>query len=98
MGNFYENLLKSVHQITLNDTQHTHAMINALTNILQEGLIIINKLIIANVTGKNLAGARGISIHFPEQYMESPSFQSYYTTEFAQHNTWAKFLKFYFNR
>lgn len=97
LGNFYENLLKNINQIILINNKETANTIQAITKTLQQGLFLINKLIIANVVGKNLARARGISIHFPEYYMESPSFQSYYSTEFAKNNSWAKFLKHYFH-
>lgn len=95
LWNFYDNLLKQVDQITLTSKQETTEMIQALKHVLQEGLTLINNLVIANVAGKNLAGAHGISIFFPEYNMPSPSYQSYNITEFAKNNSWPQFLQVY---
>ena len=95
LWNFYDNLLKQVDQISLNSKQETTEMIHALKHVLQEGLALIDALVISNVAGKNLAGAHGISIFFPEYTMPSPSYQSYNSTEFAKNNSWPKFLQVY---
>lgn len=95
LWNFYENLLKYVDQITLATKHDTTDMINALKKTLTSGIALMQKLIIANVFGKNLAGAHGLSIYFPEYQIAKPSYQSYDTTEFARHNSWPRFLKQY---
>lgn len=95
LWNFYENLLKHVDQIILNTPEETSEMIHALKHVILEGLALMKRLVIANVMGKNLAGAHGISIYFPEYNMPSPSYQSYSTTEFAKNNVWPKFLQAY---
>lgn len=96
LWNFYENLLNSVNQITLNNKQHTNDMIEAITYTLQRGIELLRKLVIANTAGKNLAGAHGISIYFPEFQVAKQSYASYDTTEFARNNSWLQFLRQYF--
>lgn len=94
--NFYSNLLQLSNQIVLQNQNETAHTINTLRTVLSEGLILIKKLVIANVAGQKLSGASGISIYFPEYRMDSPSYQSYDSTEFARQNRWAKFLHTYF--
>lgn len=96
LWNFYENLLRSVDQIVLNGKQDTTDMIAALKKTLQEGIACMQQLIIANTAGKNLPGAHGLSIFFPEFQITRPSYQSYDATEFARHNHWSSFLHRYF--
>jgi hypothetical protein len=97
LHNFYTNLLQFCHQITLHTQQETNLTIQALKKVLSEGILLIKKLIIANVAGPKLAGASGISIYFPEYRIDSPSYQSYDATEFARQNHWAQLLHVYFN-
>jgi hypothetical protein len=93
--NFYDNLLKNIDQIALNTIQETTEMIAAIKHTLQDGLKLIHNLVVSNIAGKNLAGAHGLSIYFPEYNMTSPSYQSYNSTEFAKNNSWPKFLQAY---
>src|SRR5690606_10926432 len=50
-------------------------------------LQLINTVVLANTTGKNLSRACGISIYFPEKNID----QSYPKTSFAQTNAWNLF-------
>ncbi|HBL98150.1 TPA: hypothetical protein DDZ86_00735 [Candidatus Dependentiae bacterium] len=92
---FYNNLKDRLSSIILSTPTTTSTMQTALNKVLNEGLALMPKFIIANVRGSNLAGARGLSIYFPEQKINNPHHNSYQYTEFAQHNNWLQFLKAY---
>ena len=55
-----------------------------LSKLLTQGKQIISNVVFANIAGKNLNKARGLSIYFPERYIDS----SYQKTTFAQSNRW----------
>ena len=63
-------------------------IIKKLQAEIQGGLKIIEYLVIANTTGKNLSKASGISIYFPERRI-NPTYQK---TNFAQSNQWFRFI------
>ena len=61
----------------------------AVKKVLLDGKSIINKMVVANVTGINKIQAKGISIYFPINHIDS----SYTRTPFAKNNLWLNFLK-----
>lgn len=87
----YTNLLRYVDQFKFRKQAKRDSLRHALYTELTEGLRIIERTVIANVTGKNLMNARGISIYFPEQKI----FNSYFHTNFGKKNGWLKFLERY---
>ena len=85
LGHFYLNLQANLDKLKINNTQTITALKNALTN----GLNILSTMIIANVSGKNLKKALGLSIYLPEKRIHS----SYPNTPFASKNTWAHLVQ-----
>lgn len=94
---FYSNLLKRVNNVELQNDQETEHYMIRLANALVNGLELSKNLIAANICGKNLARARGISIYFPEYRVNSIHHNSYQYTYFAQNNSWPEFLRTYLN-
>jgi len=88
LHHFYRNLQTNIPLFICNNEQEGNRLKHLLNIKLEEGKNIIEKLIIENVTGKNLAQARGISIYFPEQRIHP----SYPRTVFASNNAWGTLL------
>lgn len=85
LHHFYHNLLTN-----LDKTEYANSsIITELRESLQEGIGLIKELVIANVTGRNLRNAMGLSIYFPER---PPIHSSYRDIYFSMHNSWLKFL------
>ena len=63
--------------------------IEDLKTALDLGMKVIEGSVIANVAGKKLATARGLSIYFPYGRVDS----SYVKTEFAKNSTWVRFIE-----
>ncbi len=82
LNHFYQNILKSI--IAGAVKGETAAEIRTTIEI---GINLINKAVIHNASGPHLAGAKGISIYFPEKRIHP----SYKKSNFAK-NTWAKFM------
>lgn len=61
----------------------------ALKELLNQGIILINNTIIANVASPYLCRARGLSIYYPQKQIDP----SYIKTEFAQEGLWLSFLQ-----
>jgi hypothetical protein len=56
---------------------------------LKEGMAIIDKVVIANVTSNHLSRAKGISIYYPSNNIDP----SYFNTLFVQDSLWLPFLQ-----
>lgn len=83
---FLQNIFNNSAAMQVDDI----TIINALRKEITECLEIIKRLVIANVAGRNLKGAQGISIYCPDRAPLHPSYQH---TEFAQyHQAWLQFL------
>lgn len=93
--NFYQNLLDSIHKMKLKNNEERDRLLTKIKQTLNRGLSLMDSLIVSNVAGKNLEGAHGLSIYFPEYKMYGPHHASYNFTEFAQNNSWREFLKTY---
>ncbi|HEV2601531.1 MAG TPA: clostripain-related cysteine peptidase [Candidatus Babeliales bacterium] len=89
LHHLYTNLIANLKYVTLN-TQ-TPDLLNSLRTELQQGCNLVNQVAFANVAGKNLRLAKGISIYFPEKRMHF----SYPNTKFAQTNQWSNFLQYF---
>lgn len=88
---FYINLKNNMHKIELKDnlTKPKELLLQDIEN----GLKILENVIIENVTGSNIKYAKGLSIYFPDHSIHN----SYLKTNFAINNNWVKFLKQYIN-
>ncbi len=91
MHHFYRNLLANIKLFTFTNETEGLDIKNQLRKTLEIGLHLIENAVIANVSGKNLSQARGLSIYFPEYRIHS----SYRKTNFANSNHWATFLTQY---
>ncbi len=89
LHHFYRNLQTNLKSFIFTNEQEGNRLKQTLHVKLEEGKAIIEKLVIANVVGRNLSQAKGISIYFPEQRIHP----SYATTSFASHNTWGQLLE-----
>lgn len=88
LHHFYHNLQSNLKSFMFNNEQEGTRLRQALYAKCEEGKSIIERIVFANVTGKNLSRAKGISIYFPEQRIHP----SYGNTLFAKHNMWGQFL------
>ncbi len=91
LHHFYKNLSNNIRRIGYDNSQLSSAMRNALLAKLEEGALLIEKLVIANTVGKNLKNARGIAIYFPERGIHS----SYQEALFLKSNAWGTLLSRY---
>lgn len=90
LHHFYTNLANNVERNTPISNQDKYLKDTLLMKI-NEGIALIEKLVIANTTGRNLKYARGISIYFPERGIHS----SYKEAFFLENNHWGAFLSSY---
>lgn len=88
LHHFYRNLQVNLKNVALSPEHEGARLKLALFNKLEEGKNIIEHIIMANVTGKNLSQAKGISVYFPEQRIHP----SYLNTVFATQNSWPSLL------
>lgn len=91
LGHFYQNLLNNINKCNLKNPEETINFKNNLTNLLKNGIELLNKIVIANVAGKNLKNATGMSIYFPERNIH----KSYEQSVFATKTKWLSLLKKY---
>lgn len=89
LHHFYRNLMVNLKDFRLTNEQEGARLKKALLIKLDEGKHLIEQMVFANVVGRNLAQARGLSVYFPEQRIHS----SYEKTIFAAHNPWPQFLQ-----
>ncbi len=71
------------------NSQGNTAAFNDLKVALQSGMRAIEGAVIANTAGKNLVRAKGLSIYFPQGYIDA----SYPRTEFARDCQWYSFIQ-----
>ena len=88
LHHFYRNLQSNLKSFQFNNEVEGNRLRQTLNTKLEEGKTIIERAVIANVTGKNLSQAKGLSIYFPEQRIHP----SYGNTLFAANNSWVDFL------
>lgn len=91
LGHFYSNLIYNLKRCEFTNDRNYKQELN---NLLQTGLELIDKIVIANVVGKNLKYAKGISIYFPKSGNNIHA--SYEHSEFALQTHWLKFMKQFF--
>lgn len=87
LHHFYSNLFEAIDFMHLTDS---HAYLkNHVKDLLQEGIKLITKAVIANQTGANLQKAKGLAIYFPLRSIDG----SYLQTTFAKNTSWVNLLK-----
>jgi len=91
LHHFYKNLSNNIKKLALDNSPRDLQIKNSLISTLDEGMSLIDRLVIANTVGRNLKEARGISIYFPERSIHS----SYQEALFLTSNSWGSFLTFY---
>lgn len=91
LGHFYKNILQHIQYFIIQDKNREAQLQQRLRELLEEGLKIIKKYIIANKVGQKLKNAHGVSIYFPEHGMS----QSYLKSNFAVTNNWSMLLAKY---
>lgn len=91
LHHLYSNIQSNIRYFKFLDEREGAQLSESLFSLLEEGKYLMKQAVIANVTGKNLSRAQGISIYFPEKKMHP----SYPYSPFAQHNNWANFLNHY---
>lgn len=90
LHHFYTNLLNNLSRFNLQPNNHDEqlkSLINKIAQHIKEGLTLIKKVILANVAGKNLSQAKGLSIYFPEYGQKHPSYN--------YNHAWSQFLDHY---
>jgi len=93
LHHFYLNLLATLKHFSLNNRSEEKMYKEALSKALMEGCNIIEELSLANVCGKNLSKAKGISIYFPPRRI----YYSYRDLDFCKFNNWIVLLTQYLN-
>ena len=91
LHHFYTNVMNNMNRFQYNNVRSGKQIQTDLTKALQQGISLIQHIVIANAVGSGLANARGISIYFPEQRIHG----SYAHTKFARTNNWGNFLAQY---
>lgn len=88
---FYANLEQNLKHFSFKEGGTAQEIMDNLKSLLNRGKNIIQKIVIANVCGKNLSQAHGISIYLPDNRMHS----SYPKSPFGKTNHWTQFIKTY---
>lgn len=88
LGHFYKNMLYNLSMITLRTPQETKQVVQLLEQLLNQGLDSIDEIVIANVAGKNLQNAHGVSIYLPHRAIHA----SYIQIPFITNNSWIDLL------
>ena len=91
LHHFFSNLLYNIQNIDFGRSNRDKLIKSNLITKLIEGISLIEKTVIANTTGRNLKGAHGISIYFPERSIHS----SYKEALFLESNHWGILLTQY---
>ncbi len=88
LDHFYRNLLEGLRKFNLTSPDLTKKITAQLKALLEEGRLLIQDSIIANMVGKNLSNAKGITIYLPKDRIHP----SYRRTLFAESNHWMYLL------
>jgi hypothetical protein len=91
LHHFYKNLSINMKKLPIEGSPKDQQIKDALINALDEGMRLIEQLVIANKAGRNLKNARGISIYFPERNIHS----SYQESLFVASTAWGSLLTRY---
>lgn len=91
LHHFLSNLEQNLKHFSFTDIARGQILVDGLRKTIPAAKAAIKNAVIANVAGKNLAQAKGISVYFPENRIHS----SYANIPFAQQNNWFKLLQTY---
>lgn len=91
LHHLYSNIQANLRYFIFQPSFDGSGIVSMLGRLLQEGKDLIKNAVIANVAGKNLNRAQGISIYFPEKKLHP----SYRFSPFALTNNWLNFLNLY---
>lgn len=91
---FYENLLKNLNTLSLNNKKDEQVIKKNLTDALTQALSLIEKSVIASTAGKKYTCAKGLAIYFPEYGVHGP----YRNNIFSKATDWSNFLTSYIQR
>jgi hypothetical protein len=83
------NIRKKIDLIQLKQKDKELNYKNTLKKEVDEALLSLEEAVIANVTGKNLLDAKGLSIYFPEKKLRN----CYKKTNFCATNSWFSLIK-----
>ena len=93
LHHFNANIQATIKRMKLINPEDEKKYLKILKELLIEGRKIIEKITLANVVGKNLSKAKGISIYFPTRRI----YYSYRKLTFSLENDWILFLTQYQN-
>ncbi len=91
LHHLFSNLLAAIQKTDIGGSKQDKNIKKILIAKLTEGMSLIDDAIIANTTGRNLTGAHGLSIYFPERSIHS----SYKDAFFLETNHWGTLLTRY---
>ncbi len=91
LHHFLRNLSTNIQRINADNWYPNFINKNTLLTKIEEAILLIEQLVIANTVGKNLKNARGIAIYFPERGIHS----SYQEALFLKTNAWGTMLSRY---
>lgn len=91
LGDFYTNILQHIQHINLSNKPLENEIQSKLATALEQGLVILSKLVIENRVGQKLRKAQGLSIYFPEHSIA----YNYLKSPFALSNNWSFLLTKY---
>jgi len=91
----YSNLYSNIAEITLKPGVNKTLLVQSIRKILQDGLVLIPQVVIANICGKNIAGAHGLYIYCPEGKGTCSHHASFAKTGFGLHNSWVQLIATY---
>ena len=86
MITFCSNLLKN--SAAIRPSAQLMPFLTAIKTALTQLIQVTAPLVVLNVKGSSLPGALGVSLYFPQSYIE----QSYATSYFAPRNNWSVFI------
>ena len=84
---FYNNLEKNIAFFDLKKNKKSQ-FVSQLKVLITQGKELVKKAVLANVTGKNLMRAQGLSIYFPMKAIHN----SYKKTTFYNQNYWGSII------
>ncbi len=91
LHHLYLNILKNMEAFKFTSNSGGQEDAIKLKKAIEHGTALIHEAVLANVAGRNLSQARGISIYFPEDVIHP----SYGRTIFAEQNAWLRFIQAY---
>jgi hypothetical protein len=88
LRHFLTNLLTNLDQCELQTHEESILFKQNLKTILEQCLLQLKAVVFANVAGRNLKEASGVSIYIPDRKIHP----SYHTLDFTKKNRWGLFL------